>query len=83
MADGTVSRFIWLRQFEVGKNSAGASHLLDRLEFLQGMELAPDILDGLPPHRVTQLRRQGERYFAPSRACEDALPGSGWPARHC
>jgi hypothetical protein len=64
MVDGTVSRFIWLRQFEVGKNSAGASRLLDRLEFLQGMELAPDILDGLPPHRVTQLRRQGERYFA-------------------
>src|SRR5690606_25566387 len=25
---------------------------------------APDIIDGLPPHRVTQLRRQGERYFA-------------------
>ena len=28
MVDGTVSRFIWLRQFEVGKNSAGASRLL-------------------------------------------------------
>ena len=64
MVDGTVSRFIWLRQFEVRKNSAGASRLLDRLEFLQEMELAPDILEGLPPHRVTQLRRQGERYFA-------------------
>ena len=64
MVDGTVSRFIWLRQFEVGKNSAGASRLLDRLEFLQGIGLSPDILDGLPPHRVTQLRRQGERYFA-------------------
>jgi len=64
MVDGTVSRFIWLRQFEVGKNSAGASRLLDRLEFLQEIGLSPDILDGLPPHRVTQLRRQGERYFA-------------------
>ena len=64
MVDGTVSRFIWLRQFEVGKNSAGASRLLDRLEFLQGMGLSTDILDGLPPHRVTQLRRQGERYFS-------------------
>ena len=51
MVDGTVSRFIWLRQFEVGKNSAGASRLLDRLEFLQGMELVSDILDGIatPP----------------------------------
>ena len=64
MVDGTVSRFIWLRQFEVGKNSAGASRLLDRLEFLQRMGLSFDVLDGLPPHRVTQLRRQGERYFA-------------------
>ena len=82
MVDGTVSRFIWLRQFEVGKNSAGASRLLDRLEFLQGVELAPDILDGLPPHRITRLCRQGERYFAPSRACKHALPGSGWSARH-
>ena len=82
MVDGTVNQFIWLRQFEVGKNSAGASRLLDRLEFLQRMELGPNILDGLPPHRVTQLRRQGERYFVPSRACKHALPGSGWPARH-
>ena len=64
MADGTVSRFIWLRQFEVDKNPAGASRLLDRLEFLQEPGLSPDILDGVPPHRVTRLRRQGERYFA-------------------
>ncbi len=57
MVDGTVNRFIWLRQFEVGKNSAAASRLLDHLKCLQRMELAPDILDGLPPHRVTQLPR--------------------------
>ena len=64
MVDGTVSRFIWLRQFGVGKNSVGANRLLDRLEFLQKMGLSFDILDDLPPHRVTQFRRQGERYFA-------------------
>jgi len=64
MVDGTVSRFIWLRQFEVGKNSAGASRLLDRLEFLQGLGVSPVILEGVPPHRITRLRRQGERYFA-------------------
>lgn len=62
--DGKISQFVWLRQFEVGSNSAAASRLLDRLEFLQGLGLAPDILDGIPPHRVTRLRRQGERYFA-------------------
>lgn len=64
MVDGTVSRFIWLRQFEVGSNSAGASRLLDKLECLQALELSPDILDDIPPHRVTRLRHQGERYFA-------------------
>ena len=61
--DGRVSRFIWLRQFEVGKNSANINRLLDRLEFLQGVELPLDVLDGVPPHQMTRLRRQGERYF--------------------
>ncbi|MEP4461008.1 DUF4158 domain-containing protein, partial [Roseibium sp.] len=64
LVDGTVSRFVWLRQFEVGKNSADASRLLDRLEFLQKLGLPVDVLGDVPPHRVTRLRRQGERYFA-------------------
>ena len=64
IVDGKVSQFVWLRQFEVGSNSPGASRLLDKLEFLQALGLSPDILDGIPPHRVTRLRRQGERYFA-------------------
>ena len=64
IVDAKVSRFVWLRQFEVGSNSAGVSRLLDRLEFLQELELSPDILDGIPPDRITRLRRQGERYFA-------------------
>lgn len=64
IVDGNVTRFIWLRRFELGGNSAGASRLLDRLEFLQDLELSPDILAGVPPHRITRLRRQGERYFA-------------------
>lgn len=59
--DGRTSRFVWLRQFEVGKNSADANRLLDRLEFLQGIELSPDVLTDIPAHRVTRLRRQGER----------------------
>ncbi|SDQ28753.1 Tn3 family transposase [Pseudovibrio sp. Tun.PSC04-5.I4] len=61
--EGRVSRFIWLRQFEVGKNSADINRLLDRLEFLQGVELPLDVVSSVPPHQITRLRRQGERYF--------------------
>ena len=61
--DGGISRFIWLRQFEVGKNSADLNRVLDRLEFLQGLGFTTAALDGTPPHRATRLRRQGERYF--------------------
>lgn len=63
-ADTSVTRFIWLRQFEVGRNSADMNRLLDRLEFLQGMAVDRSILSAVPPHRSARLRRQGERYFA-------------------
>lgn len=62
--DSSVTRFVWLRQFEVGQNSADMNRLLDRLEFLQGMPVERSILAGVPPHRIARLRRQGERYFA-------------------
>lgn len=62
-ADGHTSRFIWLRQFQVGNNSADANRLLDRLELLQELDLPAAVLDGVPPHRITRLRWQGERYF--------------------
>lgn len=58
-----VSRFVWLRQFEIGKNSADMNRLLDRLEFLQTLDLPADLLKNIPPHRIARLRRQGERYF--------------------
>ena len=61
--DGGVSRFVWLRRFEVGRNSADINGLLDRLEFLQGFDLPADLLGTVPPHRIARLRRQGERYF--------------------
>lgn len=64
MLAGNISRFIWLRKFEVGDNSAAANRLLDRLEFLRGLNLDPQALAGIPPHRIARLRRQGERYFA-------------------
>ena len=63
-AGGSVTRFVWLRQFEVGRNSADMNRLLDRLEFLQALALDRGILANVPPHRVARLRRQGERYFA-------------------
>ncbi|XOK15669.1 Tn3 family transposase (plasmid) [Agrobacterium tumefaciens] len=63
MLAGNISRFIWLRNFEVGSNSAAANRLLDRLEFLRNLNLDPQVLAGTPPHRVARLRRQGERYF--------------------
>ena len=63
-ADSSVTRFVWLRQFEVGQNSADMNRLLDRLEFLQGMPVEGSILVGVPPHRIARLRRQGERYSA-------------------
>ena len=63
-AGGSVTRFVWLRQFEAGQNSADMNRLLDRLEFLQRLGLTETVLAGVPPHRTASLRRQGERYFA-------------------
>ena len=59
-----VTRFVWLRQFEPGNNAAVAGRLLDRLEFLQRLGLSERIIEDIPSHRVTRLRRQGERHFA-------------------
>lgn len=64
IVDDRLSRFVWLRQFEVGNNSADAKRLLDRLEFLKDIGLSADLCMGIPRHRITRLRRQGERYFA-------------------
>lgn len=63
MVKDQLSRFVWLRQFESGNNSADANRLLDRLEFLQKMNISHDILEGIPVHRISRLRRHGERYF--------------------
>ena len=63
-ADAGVTRFVWLRQFEPGGNSADANRLLDRLEHLQRLDVPEGLFHEIPPHRITRLRRQGERYFA-------------------
>ena len=59
--EGQTTTFVWLRQFEPGKNSADINRLLDRLEFLKAIALAPEIMDDIPAHRVTRLRRQGNQ----------------------
>ena len=62
-ANGWQSVFLWLRGFEVGKNTADMNRLLERVEFLKAIDLSPEVLDDIPPHRIKILRRQGERYF--------------------
>ena len=62
--DAGVTRFVWLRQFEPGSNSAYANRLLDRLEHLRRFDFPEGLFHDVPAHRITRLRRQGERYFA-------------------
>lgn len=64
VAHGRLARFVRLRKFEAGRNSADINHLLDRLEFLGDLGLSPDVLNDVLLHRVARLRRHGERYFA-------------------
>ncbi len=64
MVTDQLTRFVWLRQFDVGNTSRAANQLLDRLERLQEPGLPPDLPVGLPPHKIKRLRRHGERYFA-------------------
>ena len=59
-----MTRFVWLRQFEPGGNSADANRLLDRLEHLRRLDVPEGLFREIPPHRITRLRRHGERYFA-------------------
>ena len=60
----TMTRFVWLRQHEVGNNSRVINDLLDRLELIRQINVPEECFDGVPAHRVSRLRRQGERYFA-------------------
>ena len=59
-----MTRFVWLRQFEPGQNSADANRLLDRLDHVRRVRVPDGLFEGVPAHRITRLRRQGERYFA-------------------
>ena len=61
--DSGVSRFVWLRRFEVGRNSADINGLLDRLEFLRGFGSSLQPAGDRSSASHCRLRRQGERYF--------------------
>jgi glucose-6-phosphate dehydrogenase assembly protein OpcA len=87
MLAGNISRFIWLRNFEVGNNSAAANRLLDRLEFLRTLNINHSALASIPAHRIARLRRQGERYFTDglrditSTAAGRSLPSVLWSGK--
>ncbi len=64
MVTDQLTRFVWLRQFDMGNNSRAANQLLERLDRLQKIELSPDLVANIPLHKIKRLPRHGERYFA-------------------
>ena len=57
--DAGVTRFVWLRQFEPGSNSADANRLLDRLDHLQRLDFPEGLFDDVPAHRITRTGSHG------------------------
>jgi TnpA family transposase len=62
--DGRVTIHGWLKRFEVGHNSADVNRLLDKLEYLQALNIPEALLERIPTHRIIWLRQQGEAYYA-------------------
>ncbi|WP_010303452.1 Tn3 family transposase [Candidatus Odyssella thessalonicensis] len=62
--DGRLTIHGWLKRFEVGHNSADVNRLLEKLEYLQELDIPESLLDGIPTHRVIWLQQQGEAYYA-------------------
>lgn len=65
-ADGRVSRFVWVRQIESGRNSADMNRLLDRLDVLQGVGVPDDVVADVPPHQIEKLHGEGDRLYVDS-----------------
>jgi TnpA family transposase len=61
---GRLTTHGWLKRFEVGHNSADVNRLLEKLEYLQKLDIPESLLDGIPAHRVIWLQQQGEAYYA-------------------
>lgn len=64
--DGRLSFYAWLKRFEVGNNSADVNKLMERLKYIQKLNVSDNILEGVPEHRIIWLRQQGEAYYADS-----------------
>jgi len=62
--DGRLTIHGWLKRFEAGHNSADVNRLLDKLEYLQTLDIPESLLDEIPSHRIIWLRQQGEAYYA-------------------
>ena len=50
--DGRLTVHGWLKRFEVGHNSADVNRLLDRLEYLQQLDIPDSLLLDIPSHRM-------------------------------
>lgn len=89
--DGRLTIHGWLKRFEAGHNSADVNRLLDKLEYLQELDIPESLLEGLPTHRIIWLRQQGEAYYADSfryinekrRLAILAICAIEWRARIC
>ncbi len=64
IADDRISRFISLRSFETGRNSADMHRLLDRLEIIEGLDLPDALLEGISQVQVDRLKSQGDRLYS-------------------
>jgi TnpA family transposase len=62
--DGRLTVYAWLKRFEIGHNSADANRLLERLEYLQELDVPASVLDGIPKSRVVWLLQQADAYYA-------------------
>jgi TnpA family transposase len=62
--EGRFTIYSWLKRYEAGHNSADVNRLLDKLEYLQELNVPSSVLEGIPSHRVIWLRQQGEAYYA-------------------
>lgn len=62
--DGRLTVHGWLKRFEAGHNSADINRLLEKLEYLQELDIPESVLEGIPLHRIIWLRQQGEAYYA-------------------
>lgn len=62
--DGRLTVHGWLKRFEAGHNSADVNRLLEKLEYLQELNIADSVLEDIPAHRIIWLRQQGEAYYA-------------------